>query len=106
MVIPVRFIIIAVIAVIAVIVWLICLIYIKEKYERVRYSKNNILDYDIDKNGLVNIYPENQYEDEQTVLPYIEYKHDNNIKYTDAKYIRQHRQRNKYNKSIHNNIIS
>ena len=89
--------------IIAPFIWLFFFIYKKEKYERIRYSKNNILDYDIDKNGLVDIYPENEYE--EIVLPYIDSNYNNSIKYTDRNYIRNNRQRNNYNKNIHNNVI-
>ncbi len=76
-------------------------LYKKEKYERIKYSKNNILDYDIDKNGLINIYPENEEDD----LPYLNYNYDNSVKYTNSNYIRHNRQRNNYNRNIHSNII-
>ena len=57
----------------------------------------------LDKNGLVDIYPENEYE--EIVLPYIDSNYNNSIKYTDRNYIRNNRQRNNYNKNIHNNVI-
>lgn len=77
-------------------------LYNKEKYERIRYSKNNVLDYDIDKNGLVNVYSENDDEDD---LRFINYDHDHVGKYTPSNYIRHNRQRNNYNRNIHSNVI-
>ena len=75
----------------------------QEKYGLLKYTNNNniITNAEIDDNGLINVDPEMDDKDE---LPFINYHKDNN-KYNYNDYVRNHRQRNRYNSKIHANFL-
>ena len=73
----------------------------KETYGLLNFSRHKVVNADMDPNGLININPDIDEDDE---LPFL---HDNyediSLKYDTRRYIKNHRQRNTYNSNVHNN---
>ena len=74
----------------------------QETYGLLKYTKNNniITDAEIDKNGLIDVNPE--IDDDNDDLPFINYRK-GSMKHNYHNYIKNHRQRNSYNSNVHSN---